>query len=308
MDETDQPHLDFLDAIERAESESQVIAVSHLMKAMPSTPTAVLAWLERRFPQEWGRTERHELTGALIWSDRTQFMPRDGQALSWLVDAWRPTMDLVRKAPGGGRFDRFRRGLAAIPSYLIFVGAGHVALGLIWSDRTQFMPREGQAFLGLSMLGFVFAMLGVLTAPFAYAAAGAGWITDGALVVTVAGGGGLLVCAPIMALEGAAHGSGEASAQCFANVAGAVLEAGPPGVGRGVYRATRSWRCPDHVQLAREVRAVASCHSSRNAPGDAELARLELLQLRSDRGIWECLPPEERREVQDALEALGERP
>jgi len=167
VDETDQPHLDFLDAIERAESESQVIAVSHLMKAMPSTPTAVLAWLERRFPQEWGRTERHELTGALIWSDRTQFMPRDGQALSWLVDAWRPTMDLVRKAPGGGRFDRFRRGLAAIPSYLIFVGAGHVALGLIWSDRTQFMPREGQAFLGLSMLGFVFAMLGVLTAPFA---------------------------------------------------------------------------------------------------------------------------------------------
>jgi transposase len=64
VEETDQPHLDFLDAVERAESESQVIAVSHLMKAMPSTPTAVLAWLERRFPQEWSRTERHELTGA----------------------------------------------------------------------------------------------------------------------------------------------------------------------------------------------------------------------------------------------------
>jgi transposase len=64
LEEIDQPHLDFLDAVERAESESQVIAVSHLMKAMPSTPTAVLAWLERRFPQEWSRTERHELTGA----------------------------------------------------------------------------------------------------------------------------------------------------------------------------------------------------------------------------------------------------
>jgi len=34
------------------------------MKAMPSTPTAVLAFLERRFPAEWSRTERHELTGA----------------------------------------------------------------------------------------------------------------------------------------------------------------------------------------------------------------------------------------------------
>ena len=38
--------------------------ISHLQKAMPSTPTAVFAFLERRFPQEWSRTERHELTGS----------------------------------------------------------------------------------------------------------------------------------------------------------------------------------------------------------------------------------------------------
>ena len=60
----EQPFLDFLDAVERAESESQVIAISHLQKSMPTTPTAVLSWLERRFPQEWSRTERHELSGA----------------------------------------------------------------------------------------------------------------------------------------------------------------------------------------------------------------------------------------------------
>jgi hypothetical protein len=47
----------------RSWSNRSSIAVSHLMKAMPSTPTAVLAWLERRFPQEWSRTERHELSG-----------------------------------------------------------------------------------------------------------------------------------------------------------------------------------------------------------------------------------------------------
>jgi len=28
---------------------------------MPSTPTAVLAWLERRFPQAWSRIERQEV-------------------------------------------------------------------------------------------------------------------------------------------------------------------------------------------------------------------------------------------------------
>lgn len=145
----------------------------------------------------------------------------------------------------------------------------------------------------------------VLTAPLAYAAAGVGWATDGALVVTVAAGGGLLVCAPVFAFEGAVHGDGEMSGECFASVAGAFISKGPPGIGRGVYRATRGWRCPDHVQLSREVRAVAGCYAARDAPGDAELARLHLLQLREVRGIWDCLPRSEQREVDGALEALG---
>ena len=100
----------------------------------------------------------------------------------------------------------------------------------------------------------------VLTAPFAYAAGGAGWLTDGAIVATLATGGGLLVCAPVFALEGAVHGDGDMSADCFTSVAGRFFSNGPPGVGRSVYRAVRSWRCPDHVQLVREVRAVAACY------------------------------------------------
>ena len=59
----EQPYLDFSDAIERAESESQVIAVNYLMKAVPTAPNAAIAWLERRFPREWQRSERHELSG-----------------------------------------------------------------------------------------------------------------------------------------------------------------------------------------------------------------------------------------------------
>jgi len=55
----------FRQRLTQAERESEVIAVSHLTKAMPSTPTAVLAWLERRFPRAWGRIERQqvEMTG-----------------------------------------------------------------------------------------------------------------------------------------------------------------------------------------------------------------------------------------------------
>jgi len=95
------------------------------------------------------------------------------------------------------------------------------------------------------------------------------------------------------------------SDECVSAVAGGLVAKGPPGIGRGVYRATRGWRCPDHVQLSREVRAVAGCHAARNAPGDAELARLHLLQLRDVSDIWECLPRGEQREVDGALEALG---
>lgn len=99
---------DFLDAVERAESESQVIAVSHLMKPMPSTPTAVLVWLERRFPQEWSRTERHELTGAEGGPVQVEDYPRAwreryGEELSAQLEAQRPlrigvVADLVRGA------------------------------------------------------------------------------------------------------------------------------------------------------------------------------------------------------------------
>jgi len=64
VDERELPFLELLDLVERAESESQIIAISHLQKSMPTTPTAVLSWLERRFPTEWSRTERHELTGS----------------------------------------------------------------------------------------------------------------------------------------------------------------------------------------------------------------------------------------------------
>jgi hypothetical protein len=105
VDETEQRHLDFLDAVERAESESQVIAVSHLMKAMPSTPTAVLAWLERRFPQEWSRTERHELTGAeggavQVEDFRARLAERADRIATRLLEAIGPGEAVVPSPPG----------------------------------------------------------------------------------------------------------------------------------------------------------------------------------------------------------------
>jgi hypothetical protein len=95
VDQAEQRFLDFLDAIERAESESQVIAVSHIMKAIPTAPTAAIAWLERRFPQEWSRTECHELTGAeggpvQVEDYRTRLVERADRIAGRLLDALGP--------------------------------------------------------------------------------------------------------------------------------------------------------------------------------------------------------------------------
>jgi hypothetical protein len=143
------------------------------------------------------------------------------------------------------------------------------------------------------------------TLPLSLVASGAGWVTDGATVVSAGVVVGGLVCTPILALEVAAKSNGSASGECFLRVGSAVIAAAPaPGLGRGVYRVTRSWRCPDFLPLAREVRAVAACYGARGAPGDREVGLDHLDQLRGDREIWACLPHAERREVEAARARL----
>lgn len=147
------------------------------------------------------------------------------------------------------------------------------------------------------------------TTPLSYAVTGVGFVTDGALVFTAGVTVGGLVCIPIFALEVAAKGDGRASAECFVRVGAGAIEVMPaPGIGRGVYRATRSWRCPDFVQLAREVSSVAACYEARGAPGDRDVALATLEQLRGDREIWECLPPAERGDLEAARARAFARP
>lgn len=72
-----------------------------------------------------------------------------------------------RGRPSTGRFAGFRQGLSAIPLYLVAVGAGHLALALVWYDRTTGLARDGQAFSGTMALGIASIVLGLVIAPFA---------------------------------------------------------------------------------------------------------------------------------------------
>lgn len=59
-----------------------------------------------------------------------------------------------------------RVGALAVPSYLLAVGVGHVALALNLSARAQ-GPQDGQAFSGTFFLGIVFVVLSLFALPLA---------------------------------------------------------------------------------------------------------------------------------------------
>lgn len=64
IEPSEEPYRQFWQQVKRAESESEAFAVGYLMKSMPTTPTAVLSWLERRFRDRWSRMERIQHAGA----------------------------------------------------------------------------------------------------------------------------------------------------------------------------------------------------------------------------------------------------
>lgn len=60
----DGSYADFALAVEEANANAAFDAVEELRKAGRDDWRASLAYLERRFPEEWSRRERHEVTGA----------------------------------------------------------------------------------------------------------------------------------------------------------------------------------------------------------------------------------------------------
>ena len=55
------PYAEFLEAVKEAEREAEVRAVAMIQKQMPENWTAAMTFLERKFPQRWGRRDRTPL-------------------------------------------------------------------------------------------------------------------------------------------------------------------------------------------------------------------------------------------------------
>ena len=59
------PYSEFLYSIKKAEAEAQVNFVAVIARAAPESWQAAAWWLERRFPDLWGRREKIDLQGEI---------------------------------------------------------------------------------------------------------------------------------------------------------------------------------------------------------------------------------------------------
>lgn len=62
--EAEQPFFEFIEAIEKAESDAEVRNVAIIQQAARESWQAAAWWLERKHHGRWGRKDRQELTGA----------------------------------------------------------------------------------------------------------------------------------------------------------------------------------------------------------------------------------------------------
>ncbi len=65
-EEDKSPYAEFLDAVKKAESEAHVEYVAIVASHAPKQWQAAAWWLERRFPELWGRRDRLDIKGEII--------------------------------------------------------------------------------------------------------------------------------------------------------------------------------------------------------------------------------------------------
>ena len=62
--DSETPFAEFADAIQKAQADAETRNVALIAKAaQEGTWTAAAWWLERKYPERWGRKDRHEVTG-----------------------------------------------------------------------------------------------------------------------------------------------------------------------------------------------------------------------------------------------------
>ena len=121
------------------------------------------------------------------------------------------------------------------------------------------------------------------------------------VTVYVTGGivGGIVVCSPLIAIEGAGNGNGHASGECIRTVGEGIWRSGwgMGKLGEKVYDGTGPWRCPDLTDLSEGLRSVATCYEAKNNKENLLKAKEQLEIIRKHEFESACVNDQERAEI-----------
>lgn len=130
-----------------------------------------------------------------------------------------------------------------------------------------------------------------------YPAIATGYITDAVVIIGGSIGLSVVICSPLMILEGVAsrgHMS-DISSQCMGNVMSDLdLDSN---LGQSIYKKTKNIRCADFSPLSQGIRRVASCYKNRKDKNSLLQSKKYIESIVNNFDLYRCLDIKEQKNV-----------
>lgn len=137
-----------------------------------------------------------------------------------------------------------------------------------------------------------------------YLATGAAYTSEALLRIS---GGivlGVVVCSPVIAIEGSLGGNGQVSSECIGKAGSVIFD--PPNsysFGKSTYKQTSDWRCPEVDYISKGLRDISRCYWK---DGQEDKAKKQLGFVTGNEFLYNCLSSDEKERVKSSLDKLSE--
>jgi hypothetical protein len=140
-----------------------------------------------------------------------------------------------------------------------------------------------------------------------YILSGLGYGAD--LIVVVTGGTvvGTALCAPIIAFEVSANGSGQVSAECISLALRLMSNSDVKysSIGDKTYKSTISWRCPAKGYFLDNILDVTECYINSGEPANKIKARKQIDTIHGNRIFSSCMSNNQNLRLKELEKALS---
>lgn len=113
-------------------------------------------------------------------------------------------------------------------------------------------------------------------------------------------GVGVIICSPVIAVEGALRGGGNASGECIGRVGGEFIDTKYE-FSKKVDEETAELRCDQYDHISSGLRRIASCLMKEENYKDA----LSQINVIKEDKIYKCLSDKEKDKLDDMLEEIN---